>query len=77
MGEINALTKKDINLTFNTISVNKTISRSEKGKAVISDTTKTYAGMRTIYITEDVKTILSECLDIAEMVALCAQRNNK
>lgn len=66
MGEINALTTKDINLTFNTISVNKTISRSEKGKAVISDTTKTYAGMRTIYITEDVKTILRECLAIAD-----------
>lgn len=65
MGEINALTKRDINLLFNTIDVNKTISRSEKGKAVISNTTKTYAGKRTIYITEDVKTILQECIDVA------------
>lgn len=66
MGEINALMKRDINLTFNTISVNKTISYSKKGRAVISNTTKTYAGKRKIFITADVKKILSECLAVAE-----------
>lgn len=65
MGEINALTKKDINLTFGTIYVNKTISRGEKGKATLGKSTKTFAGTRTIYITEDVKTILTECLEVA------------
>lgn len=66
MGEINALKKNDINLNFKTISVNRTISRGEKGKATLSQTTKTYAGKRIIYITDDVKTILRECLSAAE-----------
>ena len=66
MGEINALTKRDINLTFGTISVNKTITRGEKGKAVLGDSAKTYAGNRTIYVTEDVKAILKECMEFAE-----------
>ncbi|MBR2743572.1 MAG: site-specific integrase [Clostridia bacterium] len=66
MGEVNALTKRDVNLIFNTISVNKTISRGEKGKAVLGDTAKTYAGNRTIIMTEDVRTILSECMEYAE-----------
>lgn len=65
MGEINALTKRDINLTFSTIDINKTISRGEKGKATLGNSTKTFAGTRTIYITEDVKTILTECLEAA------------
>ena len=66
MGEINALTKKDINLVFGTISVNKTISRGEKGKAVLSNSAKTYAGNRSIRFTEDVRMILEECLQFAE-----------
>ncbi len=66
MGEVNALTKRDVNLIFNSLSVNKTISRGEKGKAVLGDTAKTYAGNRTIFITEDVQTILAECMECAE-----------
>ena len=77
MGEINALTVKDINLTFNTIAVNKTISRSEKGKAVLSETTKTYAGKRTIYFADDVKTILTECVEAAEGNMLFATESGK
>lgn len=65
MGEINALTKKDISLSFNAITVNKTISRGYKGRAVLSSSPKTYAGNRTIYMTEDINTILSECLAAA------------
>lgn len=62
MGEINALAVSDINLTFNTVSINRTISRGEKGRALLSDTTKTYAGKRQIPVTEDVKAILRECV---------------
>lgn len=66
MGEINALTINDINLTFKTISVNKTISRGSKGEALVSDTAKTDAGMRTIPISDNVKSILQDCLRFTE-----------
>lgn len=62
MGEINALTVKDINFNFKRISVNGTISRGEKGEAVLNKTTKTEAGKRFVPITEDIKAILKECL---------------
>ena len=66
MGEINALTVNDINLIFGTLSVNKTISRGAKGEALISDTTKTDAGVRTIRLTEEVKTLLRDCMRFTE-----------
>ena len=62
MGEINALTVKDINFNFNFISIDKTISRGQKGEAVISYTTKTEAGTRTIPITEELKPLIIECM---------------
>ncbi len=62
MGEINALTVKDINFNFNFISIDKTISRGQKGEAVLSDTTKTEAGTRTIPITEEIKPLITECM---------------
>lgn len=62
MGEINALCIEDINLNFNTVAVNKTISRGEKGKAVLSTTTKTDAGKRIIPITNQVKLLLIDCI---------------
>ena len=60
MGEVNALTVKDINFTFNTISINKTITRGEKGKAILNNTTKTEAGRRTIKINAEIKPLLQE-----------------
>lgn len=66
MGEINALTVNDINLTFKTISVNKTISRGSKGEALISNTAKTEAGTRTVPINNKVKSILQESLRFAD-----------
>jgi integrase len=62
MGEINALTVRDINLQFGTISVNRTLSKGQKGEALISETTKTYAGKRTIPLTSDAKKLLQEHL---------------
>lgn len=58
MGEINALEVRDINFTFSTIYVNKTISRGEKGQAILSASAKTEAGSRTVPMSERVKTIL-------------------
>jgi len=62
MGEINALTVDDVNLIFNSLSVNKTISRGSKGEAIISNTTKTYAGSRNIPLTDDSRKILQDCM---------------
>ncbi|MBR1531722.1 MAG: site-specific integrase [Eubacterium sp.] len=66
MGEINALTLNDINLNFNFISIDKTISREEKGKAVLGDTAKTDAGTRSIPITDDIKPLIKECMKLKE-----------
>lgn len=77
MGEINALTKNDINLTFGTITVSKTVSRGAKGQAILGNTTKTLAGKRIIYVTDDVKEILKECLQAAEDDLLFVTCNGK
>ncbi len=68
MGEINALTVKDINFTFKTITVNKTVSRGEKGEAILSETAKTEAGNRTISFAENdiLQDILSDCVRFSD-----------
>ena len=62
MGEINALQVKDINFTFNTISVNKTVTRGEKGRAILGESAKTEAGSRTLPMSEKVREILKNCV---------------
>ncbi len=63
MGEINALDVRDINFIFRTININKTISRGQKGEAIINDTTKTDAGKRVLQMSDDVAVILKEAID--------------
>lgn len=77
MGEINALTVKDINLIFNTISVNKSMSRGRRGEAILGSTTKTEAGDRILPITSEIKPLLSECVKYAENGLLFYNRNGK
>lgn len=62
MGEINALQVKDVNFTFNTISVNKTVTRGEKGRAILGESAKTEAGSRTLPMSEKVREILKSCV---------------
>lgn len=62
MGEVNALHVEDINFMFNRFTVHRTISRGEKGAAILGDTTKTNAGRRTLTMTEDVRELLSDCI---------------
>lgn len=62
MGEINALSVNDVNFNFNVITVKRTISRGQKGEAVVNDTTKTFAGTRKLPMSDDVKTILLDCV---------------
>lgn len=62
MGEVNALMVKDINFDKNTISISRTMSRGEKGEAVLGDTTKTEAGTRVIPLPSSIKVLLiDEC----------------
>ena len=61
IGECCALEVEDIDFVERTISVSKTVSRGEYGTTVINET-KTEAGMRLLYINEDVADFLSECV---------------
>lgn len=63
MGEVNALTIDDINLNFNFISIDKTISKGQKGEAFINDSAKTETGNRNIPINETVKPIIISVIE--------------
>ena len=76
MGEINALTVNDINFTFKWLHVNKTITRGEKGQAIMGDTAKTDAGTRNIPITNDVMRVLNEIKIIIGDSELLFTKNN-
>lgn len=76
MGEINALTVNDININFKRIDVNKTITRGEKGQAIMGDTAKTAAGSRVVPITADVLRIIREAMLISAPNELLFTKNN-
>lgn len=63
MGEINALTLKDVNFTFHTITINKTVSRNKDEKPILSSTTKTDAGNRILQIKATVENLLHDYID--------------
>lgn len=63
MGEINALTLRDINFTFKTINVNKTISRDKDDRPIMGKETKTDAGMRMLQMTPTVEGLLHDYID--------------
>lgn len=62
MGEINALDVEDIDFEKHTISITKTISVGLNWYSVVSDTTKTDAGTRTVHITKEVEELLKESI---------------
>ena len=76
MGEINALSVDDVNLAFNRIRIHRTISKGENGEVIISDTTKTGAGERTLTMTDSVRTLLKDCIGNRKS-GLIFTRNNK
>ena len=53
---------KDINFNDRTIKICKTVSRGLNGKTYISGSTKTKAGMRTIYFNDDLANFLKQCI---------------
>lgn len=60
VGECCALYVEDIDFMEHTISISKTVTRGTNGTTEIGDT-KTYAGIRTIFVGDDVIDFLSEC----------------
>lgn len=78
VGEINALTVSDINLSEQTININKTISRDLNDKPIIGKTTKTYAGQRVLHISpEIVKLIKNEILNINPDNVIFTDKNGR
>ena len=66
MGEVNALTVRDVDFNRHVIHVHATISKGENSEAVLKATTKTYAGKRDIPMTPDVESILRECIRVMQ-----------
>ena len=62
-GEVNALTVSDINFTFKTININKTVTKDKNDKSILSDRPKTDAGNRILRMTATVESLLREYMD--------------
>lgn len=62
IGEILALQPNDIDFNTNLINIDNTLTKTQKGKVIIGDTTKTYESTRKIPITSILKPILEDCL---------------
>lgn len=62
MGEINALRAKDIDLDNNVVHVRSTISYGINHRVFLKDSTKTYAGVRDVPISNKLKPFLVEAL---------------
>lgn len=60
MGEINALLVSDIDMTARTVNVNKTLTRDINYKTVVGQSTKTYAGIRTIKMTDSLYEVFED-----------------
>ena len=76
MGEVNALSVEDVNLGFNRLVVQRTITRDEKGRAILGEATKTTAGRRILNLTEDTRALLIDCIG-TKTVGLIFKQNNK
>lgn len=60
MGEINALDLKDVSLSFKVINIRRSVTKDKSDKTVLGLTTKTYAGIRKIPLTEPTAAVLKE-----------------
>lgn len=76
IGECCALKVEDIDFTEHTITVRKTISRGSHGATVICDT-KTEAGIRTLYISEDIEIFLRTIISDRKSGLLFTSSNGK
>ena len=62
MGEIDALSVKDINLNFNFINIDKTIAKGERNEAFLNTSPKTEKGNRQVPINSMVKHVIDKVL---------------
>ena len=62
MGEIDALSVKDINLNFNFINIDKTIAKGERNDAFLNTSPKTEKGNRQVPINSMVKPVIDRVL---------------
>lgn len=76
VGECCALYVEDIDFIEHTISISKTVTRGTNGTTEIGDT-KTYAGIRTIFVGDDVIDFLSECVGDKTTGLLFKSSNDK
>ena len=76
MGEVNALHVEDVNFYFNQISIHRTISKGQKGEAILNNHTKTEAGTRTLSLTASAKDLLKDCIG-QKTKGLIFAKNNK
>lgn len=63
MGEIDALSVKDINLNFNFINIDKTIAKGERNEAFLNTSPKTEKGNRQVPINTMVKPVIDKVLN--------------
>lgn len=66
IGEVLALNKNDIDINKQLIFVNRTLTTGKNDEVILGDTTKTYAGNRSIPIPNFLINILKEQLEISE-----------
>ena len=76
MGEINALSKEDIDFEEKKIHIKRTICRGKKGEALLGSEAKTKAGNRTIPISPDVCALLKSIMEKADS-ELIFKRNDR
>ena len=62
IGETLAITRDNIDLVENTITIEKTLTRNKEDKVILGEKTKTRAGKRIIYLSSNAKFILKEIL---------------
>lgn len=60
IGETLAITRDNINLKEGTLLIEKTLTRDKNDKVILGNKTKTKAGMRTIYLSNNAKNILKD-----------------
>ena len=66
VSEALALTRGDINLRDNRITIRRTLTKDEKGRVMMGKTTKTYAGRRMIPLPEFLKDTIIEQMQMSE-----------
>ena len=62
VGELLALSRDNVNLKNNTISIERTLTRDKNDKVILGEKTKTVSGKRIVYINNDTSIIFKDIL---------------